>query len=136
VSDIASMPDVASQQPASGGQNKPASGTYGEGAALQQLEAQLPGTGGGPGGPGPVQPTPAPVGPGLPPRQSGALPGAIAAPTRNPDEAISTPLTTTAPVGAMPSEQRIQMYRFLATTPSVSETTRAWAQSVLASFGQ
>jgi hypothetical protein len=125
--------DITTMSPPGGGQNKPSSGTYGEGAALANLEAQLPGTpSSGAAGPGAVSP-PA-MGPGLPPRQSAGLPSAIAAPTRRPGEQVSTPLTAQAPMPSQPSEQRMQLFRALASSPNVSETTRVWAQSVVDSF--
>ncbi len=126
-----SHPDVLEQVPAGGGQNKPASGTYGEAAALERLRTALPGM--EPDRPQATEPIPMqPGGPSEPPI-SGApgLPPGLLAPTRQPDVPVSTPLTETQPIVPEPAGQRRQLLELLASSSEVSEETREWASIVL-----
>lgn len=129
---MADMPDI-SQTPTQG-VNTPDSGTYGEKAALDRLQAQLPGQ--NPQSPAAVQPTPqgltgpAPVMPGSGGEQG--APAALFAPTNNPGVPVSTPLAPAAPVLPQPGpELRKLALRKLAEDPQVSDETRQWAQRVL-----
>lgn len=125
-----STPDVIEQVPAGGGVNKPASGTYGEKAALDRLKQQLPQS--QPAAqPAPVQPVPT----GLGPSSSGAgpagLPRGLTAPTGMPDVPVSTPLQGPPPdpLGPDPDvrQRRLQYARLLA-TQGASPEIREWGQ--------
>jgi hypothetical protein len=124
------MPDISQMAPATGAVGAPPSGTYGEKAALAELEAALPapttpdGAAAGPGGGGGGGMLPV-AGP------SGALPRSIGAPTACPYEPMSTPLSQPIPVGETPSAQTRQQVEAWARDPQRSETFRAWAQSIL-----
>jgi hypothetical protein len=127
-----SQPDVMEQLPAGGNPMQPQSGTYGEGAALDRLKAELP------VGPAGQAVGPAPTPPGMPqgPSPAGAptgLPQALMRPTGRPDVPVSTPLATpTAPPTAVvnAAQQRLQILDLLAESPEVSEETRAFAKRV------
>lgn len=126
---------VVEQQPLPGGNtNTPASGVYGEKAALSRLEASLP--------------SPAPVGPGgqsgapiaplpntSPARTGGTgeVPGALLAPTTQPDVPQSSPLAMAAPsplAAAQTWRQRnLVALDALSQSPTVSPETREWAAS-------
>lgn len=128
------VPDISQLAPANGRVGVPASGTYGEKAALAELEGSLPPPtvaqeqGGAPlpGGGGPL-PLPGP---------SGALPRSIAAPSTRPMEPMSTPLAQPMPIGETPSAQLRQQIEAWARDSSKSETFRAWAQSMLDRLAQ
>lgn len=119
--------------------NKPASGTYGENAAVAQLQAQLP----------PVQERPptaalppitsTPARPlGDPPRTPEGLPPGLVAPTRFPDVPVATPLAAPPvnPVAAAQSgrEARLLVLQSLASAPNVSAVTREWAQTLVQAY--
>ena len=129
----ADTPDISQLTPATGRVGAPASGTYGEQQALRDIESALPAPTPGPAG---AQPAPSPGGGGglplAPP--SGALPRSIMAPTTRPSEPISTPLAQPIPVGETPSQQKRQLLEAWSRDPSLSETTRLWAQSILDSL--
>lgn len=124
--------------------SKPASGTYGERADLARLKAQLP-QGQTPGGAAPGGPTPmgAPAVGGLPnpagrPANAQVPPGVPAAlghPTDRPNVPLANPLVgpTENPVRQAESarDARIALLMALVQDPSVSDTTREWAQTVL-----
>jgi hypothetical protein len=130
----ADMTDINKMPLPGGNVNSPASGTYGEGVALERLKQQLP---------EPSAP-PMPSGGGMPPMQSpgvrpatGApapgLPPALLAPTSRPNVPAATPL---APMGGqmMPAtgqQRRMQLLDALATSPNVSDETREWAQLLM-----
>jgi len=112
--------------PSSGGNvNAPESGTYGEGAALERLQSDLPtmdptqpsspGSGGGTGAP-PYQGAAAPA-PGLPP--------SILAPSNQPDVPVTSPLQSPLPAPQDPPELRILKLQQL--QQEGTEETRQWA---------
>lgn len=128
------------------GVNKPDSGTYGEGAALQNLKQSLPTPGptapGGPQAPPPISPNPAQVAPpnpgGRPPTGAAAPPGipsAVLGPTQQPNVPVSTPLGTPQPNPVQSAvnaqQQRLALLDQLASNPQVSDDTRQWAQQVI-----
>lgn len=115
--------------------NRPASGTYGEKAALDNLESALP-TASSPGPmPGPAA-GPTPMSPTNPVRSSreSKIPG-IPAPIMKPASVEPTPAGAMAPPSPVPAmsgaQRRLQILDMLATSPNVSETTREWAQRVM-----
>lgn len=126
--------------------SRPASGAYGERAAVEQLKSQLPASGAGAGGPagpgGPALPPlnpPTPTAPSYVPPASGNLPPGVpaplAAPTNRPYEPVNTPVG--GPPMAAPltdAQRRIQLLDVLANSPSVSDETREWARLVLRSL--
>ena len=125
-----------SQLPQSGqGVNTPASGTYGEKAALDRLQQSLPGSpGAGPSAASPVAPMPSPgAGAGLSTPPPPGVPAAILAPTQRPDVPMAGPMPTTPPppstLGAQ--QRRLQVLDALANSPDVAATTREWAQLML-----
>lgn len=129
-------PDV-SQLP-SDAVNAPASGTYGETAALDRLKAQLPGAATPqPGsGPGPTQPMPTPpMSGGMSTPPSGALPASLMAPTTQPGTPLTTPLAM-PPQNPMLSAQS-QRQRNLAkldalmADPNTSDETKEWARNLV-----
>jgi len=125
--------------------NKPESGTYGEGAALDRLKGSLPPMAEGPGGPAPVGPPPGPGGgspqvPLPPPNLGGGgpmapsgVPEGLLAPTERPQEGIlantqaSSPMSFEQPQMSA-QQQRLETLIALATSPQVSDETREWAQ--------
>jgi hypothetical protein len=127
-------PDVLAQVPAGGGVGKPASGTYGEKAELQRLEAQLPGS--EPSAPVPQETAPVPgvpSGPAVPAPPPG-LPRGLTLPTRRPDVPAATPLQG-GPVdpyaGAVDARQRrLALLDMLTQHPDVSPELREWAETV------
>lgn len=134
-----------SQQP-SAGLNRPASGDYGEGAALDRLKQSLPPTQ-GPSPAGGAQPpaiSTQPVGPtptdrGGRPKTAAAMPEGIpsvlAMPTARPGTPVSTPMAAPPvnPVAsaATPDQARLALLDALAHDPSANEQTREWAQHVI-----
>lgn len=126
------QPDVASQVPAGGGQNKPADGTYGEKAALARLESQLPSV-----DPAVSQATEAlpTMAPQTPPARSTGLPPGLMAPTRQPNVPVSTPMAGPIMVGQGP-ERRVALWRALLEAPDVSEDTKRVAAIVLDRYRQ
>jgi hypothetical protein len=123
--------------------NAPASGPYGEGAALQRLQDALPKAQPSPTAPsGPPMPSvsPEPAQPTSPQREgrppSGAalppgVPSPILAPTDRPDVPVSTPLASQSATPSLSAaQQRLQILDLLAESPGVSPTTQAWAQMV------
>lgn len=111
--------------------NQPASGTYGEGAALDRLKASLPAM-------DPAVPTNAGPAPMPPPQavlpQSGGRP--TNAPMGIPGVVLgggAAPGPANTPVAPAPNPQaaRLTLLEGLATSQDVSETTRQWAQAVL-----
>jgi hypothetical protein len=139
------MSDV-SQIAVAGGKgniNKPASGTYGEGAALSRLKQSLPSTPGGPSQPtgpatAPTAPPPPPPMAPQPPGESG-LPAALLRPTDRPNVPINTPLQPYPqnPVAAAqtPKQANLALLLAMAESDEVSEATKEWAKSVLAALG-
>ena len=127
------QPDVLAQVPAGGGVNKPASGTYGEGAALERLKAQLPilPQGDPQGGPAAPPPMPAPGMGGAPPPAPPGLPQALLAPSAHPGTPVSTPLQMPAPIPPSGREQAILALQNMAQDPAASEESREWAGAVL-----
>jgi hypothetical protein len=138
---MADTPDIGAVP--TQGVNKPASGTYGEKTALNNLQASLPTKeGAGAGGPQPPPVSSAPVrvaggGPEGRPKTAAALPpgvpSALAAPTQQPGVPVGTPLDmgqTAAPVGNS-IEQSMLILQNLASSPAVSADTREWAQMTI-----
>jgi hypothetical protein len=124
-------PDVAQQIPAGGGQNKPASGTYGETAALDRLKSQLPGE--ATDQPAAVTPPPMPSGPGVTPPSPG-LPKALMAPVA-PGIPATTPLTQDVAPTVGPNAELVRTAQALLRAPTTSPTTREWARLLLARLG-
>jgi hypothetical protein len=141
----AMIPGELEKQPTGAGSvNKPASGTYGEKAAQERLKEQFPTE---PGASGPMQDAQAPLpGPGTPLQGGGdggrpvsapaGVPSAILGPTAQPDTPLNTPLAGSGQVSQLPGAQnvaqaRVALLQALASSPDVSEETRAWAKVVL-----
>jgi len=124
--------------------NKPASGTYGEGAELDRLKQQLPDSGARPGG-GP--PGAAPMGgpgsgglsSGVPGRPGGptappGVPQALMHETERPNVSVGTPLQRQGPplAGASSAQEaRLVVLQALSESDQVSDATREWARTVL-----
>lgn len=138
------MPDTLApdQQPTP--VNSPASGTYGEKAALDGLKKSLPqaqpSTGPTASPLPPVKPepiTPLQPQPGRPQGAGPVPPGispALLGPTQRPNVPVGTPLVPQAPAVApslTAAAQRIATLQLLAQSPDVSDQTREWAQMVL-----
>jgi hypothetical protein len=142
-------PTDVSQQP-SAGLNRPTSGDYGEGAALDRLKSALPtqpaaGGGAPPGGAPPLPPistqpvTPTPMDRGGRPNNSAALPPGVppvlAAPTNQPNVPVGTPLAMPPvnPVASAqtPQQSRLALLDALANSPQADPQTREWAQHVI-----
>lgn len=128
--DVSKMP-----MPAGGNVNSPASGSYGEGAALERLKRDLPSTASpAPSAQNPTSPMPTPpVGAGVSNAPSPGVPAAILAPTSRPDVPVSTPLNPGAltPVQMSGAQRRIAILDTLANSPNVAESTREWAKLAL-----
>ena len=125
------------QVPVGGGMNKPASGTYGEKAPLERLEAQLPDAG-DPQAAGQAPLPPMGQTPPLPPPAAG-LPRSIFEPSRQPGVPAGAPMAPDAPPPpSTPSETVIRTMQMLAENKdrSVSRTTQTFAQNFLAALGR
>lgn len=113
--------------------NAPASGTYGEGAALERLRQSFPVAPAGGGGQGP-QPVPPmqqpPTGAGVSNAPTGLPPGLLL-PTNQPNVPASTPLAAPQPnpVAAAQTmrQKRLAVLDSIVASPTVSEATREWA---------
>lgn len=134
--------------PAGGNVNRPDSGVYGEGAALESLKKSLPTTGATPAAAPAGAPVPSvgtePVAPVVRnegrPRTGAAvppgIPSVLLAPTQQPQIPVGTPLASAAPAApgngaSTPSQSRLAMLDMLANSPDVSPTTREWAQNLM-----
>lgn len=124
--------DITQMPTAGGNVNSPASGTYGEGAALERLKQQLPATTGSgptaqPGDTAAPMPTPPAGGMSTPP--AGGLPSLLLAPTSRPDVPVSTPLDLGAPAPEALNgrQRRMQVLDTLANSPDMTDETREWA---------
>lgn len=114
--------------------NKPESGTYGEGADLARLQAELPpidkvGMGAATGGPAPMpQPdmSPPPLPGGRPLNLPEGVPGVIMHPEEDPGM-VAGP----QPAPVDPRVAQLTLLQQLAESPEVSEETREWARLVL-----
>lgn len=126
------QPDVAQQLPAGGGVNKPASGTYGEGAALDRLKSQLPGEAADQVSQ--VVPPPAPTGPAPLTAPTPGLPRALLAPSRG--VPATTPLTVQAEPQVGPSAELVRVAQALLRRKESSPTAREWARIVLGRLDQ
>jgi hypothetical protein len=133
-------PDVT-QLPQTGSVQAPDSGTYGVKAANDRLAQNLqPAQAPGPGGPG--GPPPAPPVSTLPASAKSApstgpfgLPAAITAPTQQPNVPVGTPLAQAVnPVAQAGNgmQKRMAFLDMLARDPDVSDTTRQFAQTLIA----
>jgi hypothetical protein len=115
--------------------NKPASGTYGEKAAVERLNAALPASPAVPAAPqGPTAPGMPSPGGGLPPAPTGAVPDVLLSPTGMPDTPMSTPLGGVAPPpldSFTVKQRRLYALQALAANPEVSSETREWAKTVI-----
>ena len=130
------MPDQTIEKTPTAGVsvNQPDSGTYGEKAAIADLEGQLPGAGGPPGTSPETGPLPPP--PISQPGRPGGRPAN--APEGGPDVLLqpggpgSTPeeAGTPGPV-SNPESARLALLEQLAVSPEVSESTREWAKILL-----
>ena len=133
--------DVTKMPLPGGNVNSPASGTYGEKAALERLKSQLPGVdaGAGPTASNPAAPMPTPpAGAGISNSPPPGVPSGIMAPTSRPDVPVSTPLQQ-GPVSPLAgaqtgNQQRLAILDSLANSPNVSDSTREWAQSLVQSL--
>ena len=112
------------------GLNKPASGTYGEGAALDRLKSQLPLS--GPSGPtGPEAPPPMPLPPsgaGMSTAPAAGVPSVLLSPTTRPGDPVGSPLAA-APVSPLQGaqtgrQQRLAILDAVSQDPNVSDETR------------
>jgi hypothetical protein len=128
--------NVVEQQPAGGGVNKPASGTYGERAELEALHQELPSGGAAPPpGPG-VAPMGGPASPGaLPGGPPAGLPAGLLSPTGRPGVPGFSPLEDGLPQDPMagavdPQQQRMLLLDALAEHPEASTEVREWARVV------
>ena len=120
--------------------NQPASGTYGEGADLARLKAQLPATS-APIGSGPnttPQPTPLSTTPPRPPGGGGSSPieglpaSLFTQPTTRPLEPGNVmPDNMPQPSSMTGQQQRLMILDALANDPARSEETREWAQMMI-----
>jgi len=129
--------DIPEKTPSS--VNQPASGTYGEGADLARLKAQLPSPS-APIGSGPnTEPAPAPMGTTPPRPPDGGqspiegLPASLfTQPTTRPLEpGTAMPSNTPQPSTMTGQQQRIMILDALANDPSRSEETREWARMMI-----
>lgn len=133
------------KQPMGGPVNQPASGTYGEKAAITNLQAQLPAmpVNQPPGGAQPPQISTDPVSP-TPPQREGrpatsaalppGVPSVIVAPTDHPQIPVTTPLQGQPDAGAMgqtAAQRRLQILDTLANSPDVAPETQQWAKMVM-----
>lgn len=126
--------DINKMPLAGGNVNAPASGTYGEGAALERLKQSLPmaETGAAPSAADPTAPMPTPPAGGMSTPPTGGLPSPLLAPTQRPDVPVSTPLgAPTAPMPATGRQQRMAILDALANSPDVSDETREWASMMV-----
>lgn len=132
-------PDI-SQLPQSPNASKPASGTYGDVATADKLKQAM---GLGQRTPGPPAPNISPMPGGAKPEQAGGpfgLPASITAPTQQPDVPVSTPLAAT-PINPVQQagdnmQKRLAFLDMLARNPDVSDTTREFAQTLIAKLVQ
>lgn len=129
----ADMTDITKQPLPGGNVNKPASGTYGEGVALERLKQQLPVPDAVPAMPaGPsAMPSPPVSSPGSPPPPG--LPPVLLAPTARPDVPMASPLAG-VPMAQQPmtaAQRRLAVLDALVNSPDVSQETREWAQLVI-----
>lgn len=130
-----------SKQPNPAPINKPTSGSYGDGVALDNLKRQLPSVSSGgpaPGGPAPTGATLPPVGTG--PMSAGppAAPKGLFAPTQRPTVDVAdpipgpvVPLQLPDPSGMTSVQKNLMRLDALAHDPTVSELTREWAQNLV-----
>jgi hypothetical protein len=127
--------DITKMPMPGGNVNAPASGTYGEGAALENLKRQLPSPAApGPSAQNPVAPMPSPPGGGMVPAPAPGVPPALLAPTQRPDVPVSTPLAGVggpAPMTQSAAQRRLAVLDALANNPDVSEQTREWASTLI-----
>jgi len=132
-----SMPEIEKMAPATGRQGAPASGTYGEGAQLDDLKAQLPPMEQHPEQSGAATAPLPPMGGPMPqPAPSGGLPAGIMSPSRRPSEPVGTPLSLPPPMGTTGPEQRIQMLQAIVNDPTRDPVFREWAQGLLDGYTQ
>jgi hypothetical protein len=130
-------PDVINQLPATGNPMEPQSGTYGNVADTERLKQQLDLPGTGPGNAA-VKPT-APHPPGQPQgtqitSPSGGVPDVLLKPTNRPDVPASTPLQGTEPPPSQTVQNHIAALQALISSPTTSQTTKSWAETVLARY--
>lgn len=124
---------MVNQLPATGNPMEPQSGTYGRVADTDRLKQQLDLPGAGPGGAA-VKPTPPP--PGMPQGTQitpppGGVPDVLMKPTSRPDVPASTPLQGTEPPPSQTVQNHIAALEALLNSPTTSQTTKRWAETVL-----
>lgn len=134
-------PEVTAIDKMPGSVNKPASGTYGDQANLDDLRSSMSVPGAETGS---ASPQPAPAPPGAPRGQQpqvsapGTVPDILLRPSTQPGTPPSTPLAgegIPSDVSAGVSAGHRAILQRLAAAPNVSQTTRRWAQAVLESLG-
>jgi hypothetical protein len=125
---VAEVANVLEQTPVGGNVSAPASGTYGEGAALERLKTALPGS----------DPTQAPQQSPVPPMPGGGgpmapagMPRGLMAPTRRPDVPVSAPLSQPQVIVGSSPQGRQQLLQALVDDPEVSEETKEFAMLLL-----
>lgn len=129
--------DITQQPTAGGNTNAPASGTYGEKAALARLQQSFPAT--SPGAGPSVQPDgPAPMmspSPGQVSTAPAGLPAGLLAPTQRPDVPAFTPPSVPGlnPVQSAQTDRQRNLAALdaLVHDPNVSPLTREWAQNFI-----
>jgi len=138
---MALSPDLEKRELPGGNTSKPESGTYGEKAALANLESSLPMDESHVEGqdldPMPRQPEGLPGidEAGRPPSGPPGLPSALLHPTELPGVDVNTPLQP-APTSGMASavddrQRRLLVLTDLAESPDTSEATREWAKILI-----
>lgn len=128
------QPDVVNQLPVTGNPMEPQSGTYGRVADTDRLKQQLDLPRGGPGGAAvkPTQPPPPgqPQGARITP-PVGGVPDVLMKPTTRPDVPASTPLQGTEPPPGPSVQNHVAALQALLNSPTTSQTTKRWAETVL-----
>lgn len=129
--------DITKMPMPGGNVNAPASGTYGDNAALERLKQELPSapTGSAPSAMDPSAPMPVPPTGPAPAPPSGGVPAALMGPTQRPDVPVNTPLDLAAgapgPISMTGRQRRMQILDALANSPDVSDETREWASLMI-----
>lgn len=127
---------MVNQLPVTGNPMEPKSGTYGRVADTERLKQQLDLPGAGPGG-AETRPTAPP--PGMPQGTQispppGGVPDVLLKPTTRPDVPSSTPLQGTEPPPSVAVQNHVAALEALLQSPTTSQTTKQWAETVLARY--
>ncbi len=125
------------QVPVTGNPMQPQSGTYGRIAETDRLKQALDLPGAGPGG-AEIKPTQGPP-PGMPQGAqiappAGGVPDVLMKPTSRPDVPPSTPLQPVGPPPSQSVQNHIAALEALMSSPTTSQTTKRWAETVLARY--